>query len=870
MAGTRKIHVTNGVYYVEIPDAGLRILCGCPADSLKHLMRHGLIVQQTVGGRSVETGPNAILLSDTLIQGGAFSNLAEFPVLQMLYRQGMILPGHPNNTGVKPLIIGSEAQVRAQMAYIHRGNYGLLTKDEIMATGVDEASAEDMMRLKLRFAFGAIREPEALLEACVVENDPTPLRGGASIRRIAFNVFEISHGNETVTVDLNLPHGETYPPPYFLGFSRIEREFFAVIHSGEGDGWDMNRPCMGSVLMFQGRIYLIDAGPNILYSLRALGIGINEIDGIFHTHGHDDHFNGMTTLLRADHKLKYYATPLVRASVFKKLAVLTATDEEDFNQYFDFFDLQEGEWNTIAGLEVKPINSPHPVETTIFMFRALAGNGYRTYAHFADIVSFEVLEKFITDDPAAPGVSQHFYEQTHASYLQPADLKKLDIGGGLIHGNAEDFRNDPSAKIILSHTALPLTNRQKELGSGAPFGMVDRLIPAYQDYLRRNAFHYLRDYFPSVNTDQILTLTNNPVETWNPESILMRADAYPEMVYLILTGNVEMIESATNVHGILSAGALVGEFEGVTATPAMETYRACNFVNVLCVPRMLYYNFIKNNNLFEDIEQLHARRDFLMKTQLFSENVSFPVLNAIASALREIGVPEGDTCEPGMEPGLYMVKSGMLRCMVGDRAIDVVPPGDCVGGSTVLYGTPSIYAVRAAQDSVVCHIPPGVLRDIPIVRWKLLENHKRRTALALSFEQTGIGIFQWRKDFEVGVDIMDSDHRRLFEIADSLHDAIRMGVSRAPRFKIFNALIAFANEHFAREEAFMREHGYPEIENHHRHHERLIEEVEAYRGRLETGEVNMDAAFVTFFKDWLINHILANDHRFGAFFNQDR
>jgi len=33
------IKVTDGVYWVSIPEADLRILCGCPADSVKHLMR---------------------------------------------------------------------------------------------------------------------------------------------------------------------------------------------------------------------------------------------------------------------------------------------------------------------------------------------------------------------------------------------------------------------------------------------------------------------------------------------------------------------------------------------------------------------------------------------------------------------------------------------------------------------------------------------------------------------------------------------------------------------------------------------------------------------------------------------------------------
>ena len=140
----QKQRVTNGVYWVEIPEADLFVLCGCPADSVKHLMKAGLIVEREKNGVMAQTGPNAILLSDTTIQKGSFSNLAEFPVLQMLYLQGMILPGHPNNTGRKPMLIGLEDQVLSQSSYIYRGTYGLSTLAEIVEAGLPEDKAMDM------------------------------------------------------------------------------------------------------------------------------------------------------------------------------------------------------------------------------------------------------------------------------------------------------------------------------------------------------------------------------------------------------------------------------------------------------------------------------------------------------------------------------------------------------------------------------------------------------------------------------------------------------------------------------------------------------------------------------------------------------
>jgi len=54
----------------------------------------------------------------------------------------------------------------------------------------------------------------------------------------------------------------------------------------------------------------------------------------------------------------------VRSCVTKKLTALLGVGEEDFEKYFDIHDLVLDDWNSIDGLEVKPMLSPHPVETT--------------------------------------------------------------------------------------------------------------------------------------------------------------------------------------------------------------------------------------------------------------------------------------------------------------------------------------------------------------------------------------------------------------------------------------------------------------------------------------------------------------------------
>lgn len=108
----------------------------------------------------------------------------------------------------------------------------------------------------------------------------------------------------------------------------------------------------------------------------------------------------------------------------------------------------------------------------------------------ADITSIDVLKGIITDDDTAPGISQATFDNTYKEHLTEANLKKVNIGGGMIHGEVLDFESDMSGKIVLVHRADPLTNKQKEIGSSAMFGVVDALVPDATDNLRWFSFKF--------------------------------------------------------------------------------------------------------------------------------------------------------------------------------------------------------------------------------------------------------------------------------------------------------------------------------------------------------------------------------------------
>lgn len=744
MSKISKIQISAGIFWLEVPEAELYVLCGCPADSVKHLMKAGKIniFDRKVGSLepgsasfhhphgpvTSETGPNAILLSDLSVQNGDFANLAEFPVLQMLYRQGMILPDHPNNTGAKPLLIGQRNVVNAQMEYIYRGNYGLTSLEEILETGISQDIAEEMMRIKLYFAFGNIRSSTDLLEPRIVEHKPVEVLNGVTVQRINVNCYKFTYLNESLEVNLNLDKTERYMTPYELENHHFKREYFSVVHTGEGDGWDINRPCMASVISFQGKVFLIDVGPNIAHTLNSIGVDVNEVEGIFHTHAHDDHFAGLTTLIRANHRIKYYTTPIVRVSVTKKLSALMSISEDSFKDFFEVCDLELDVWNNIEGLEVKPVYSPHPVETNILFFRTLWEDGYSTYAHLADISSHKVLKKMVEENPQLPGISSEKLKKVWGEYIQPVNVKKIDIGGGLIHGKAIDFKIDKSDKIILAHTAQKLTQVEKVIGCGVSFGSTDTLIEGHEDYALEFGAEYLRGYYPNVEIGEIHMLLNCERESINAGTILLRDKEIPKHVRLVLTGVAELLSPREKTSYPLSSGTLIGELDVIFGQKSTGTYRTLSHIETLKIPAILFNEFVSRNHLLNQIQSTQETIKFLQQTWLFGESISSPIQSQIAQniTLKSYNKGEKIECE-----GLMLVKKGKVELIsLGTDKKESrykVGQGDFWGGEKIISNTSKYMEVRAITQADIYKITDvDIMKNIPIIRWKMMEQNEKR------------------------------------------------------------------------------------------------------------------------------------------------
>ncbi|MDR1625696.1 MAG: cyclic nucleotide-binding domain-containing protein [Spirochaetia bacterium] len=823
-----KIKIATGLYYMDIPEIDMRILCGCPADSVKHLKKKGLILTKEKAGVSYETGPNAILLSDLTIQNGGFSNLAEFPVLHMFYKQGVIIPGHPNNTGKKPLLIGTRSQLTSQGRYIFRGNYGLADVDEIMAAGVERAEAEEMMRMKLKFAYGHIRKTEELLDYLVVEGDAVDIGGGVMLSHTGLNLYSFHYGGETCEVDLNLGQNETYELPYSLGYYQVKPEYFSIVHSGEGDGWDPNRPCMSSILTFQGRIYLIDAGPAILGSLTALGISVNEIEGIFHTHCHDDHFAGLTSLMLADHRINHYAAPLVRASIIRKFSALMSLNEEKFSDYFNICDLEIGKWNRVDGLEVLPVFSAHPVETTFMYFRTPWAGGYKTYGHLADIISLDVLEGMAGGD----GLSRKWIDRFREALFSPVDVKKIDAGKGSIHGNTADFASDKSGKIIMSHSAESFTLKEKEIGSTTAFGQIDVLIPSRQDFSMKTAANLLRSYFPDVEMEFIRLFLDCPKEDFSPGSIILRKGIPCQYIYLLLSGVVEAVDADLGISHMLSQGFLIGDVPFLSEDKPSFTCRALSPVSVLSISSILFAAFTQELKIVEKLKQTYTKRLFLHRTGLFGEMLSFLIHDRIARLMERESYPAGTDLAKLAGEDILILEAGSAQLKAGDVCLGSLGPReDFLGAEGVLFGMSAFYTAVTEGETSCYRIKGAGLLEIPIIQLKLLENFKKH-----------IGVFalrccpRWEKRYETGDKRKDGLRRGIFGHLESVVSTLHGGGDRKLLARDWEAL---DKDFRAYVKSLRRGKGCRDLE-------RILEKLDFWRDRIPGEGQELDSGFLEY------------------------
>ncbi len=721
-----KRNVATGIVWVSIPEADLYLCCGCPADTVKHLRKAGLI--NTINSTGTEDGPNAVLLSDTLIQNGQVSNLTEFPILQMLYLQGMNLPNHPNYQNNQPILIGNEEQINAQLDYATIGNHGLSSIEEIMEAGISLKNAEKIFATKLHYSNGALTYMKDIVSSVKLDDDHAEIKNSVFITRIDINVFQIKYKGEQVEVDLNINPNEHYRPPYQLPFREIKPEYFTIVHTGEGNGWDQHRPCMASVIFFKDKTYLIDAGPNILNNLSYLGIGLSEIDGIFLSHIHDDHFAGITELLNVEKKLNLYLTKVVLKTAEKKLKALLMSDYNLLNVAFNCIELEFNEWRNIEGLEVKPVYSPHTVETSIFNFRVLTDNNYKTYTHLSDTINLSEFKVIIDESPNI--FSSADFSSVKNNYLTKVDLKKIDVGGGLIHGHLSDYIDDESKLLVAAHTTKFIESESENIVN-VNFGDAHNLIEDSEyNLLKKKALKFLELYFSTLEANDLDLLASQQIKKAAPGEKIISKDNNSNKIILILCGLVEF-ESKNGDKHYIDTGNFIGYSLRYFRYDLPAKYEAWSNVKYIEYDDQFINKFIREFSLVNEfIDRIHIAK-ILRNSCLIEGSVNNAVLYEISKFSTVKVIEEGEFNEKDLPENLFIISEGEVEIRFENKSKLNIFPNEHFGGTELLKGYRRKQSYECKGKVEVLSIPVESIENVPQLMWRLIEIEKIRYQLSI-------------------------------------------------------------------------------------------------------------------------------------------
>jgi len=128
----------------------------------------------------------------------------------------------------------------------------------------------------------------------------------------------------------------------------------------------------------------------------------------------------------------------------------------------------------------------------------------------------------------------------------------------------------------------------------------------------------------------------------------------------------------------------------------------------------------------------------------------------------------------------------------------------------------------------------------------------------------------WDPSLELGIDLVDSEHKALVEcVEDFIRKSEIQDLSGEFNSTLF-FLEDYTKKHFADEEMYQKECGYPKYATHKKLHDDLIKDIDELKDRIDIEGVSQEIISSTgqFLLDWVMHHIVEADLVFGEYYRK--
>ncbi|MDP4089107.1 MAG: bacteriohemerythrin [Bacillota bacterium] len=129
-------------------------------------------------------------------------------------------------------------------------------------------------------------------------------------------------------------------------------------------------------------------------------------------------------------------------------------------------------------------------------------------------------------------------------------------------------------------------------------------------------------------------------------------------------------------------------------------------------------------------------------------------------------------------------------------------------------------------------------------------------------------MFVWLPEYELGIEKVDNEHKKLFEIANKGYELLKNDfyVDKYDRIiDIIAELKTYAQFHFSGEEEYLASIGYKKLFTHKLQHDYFIEKI----SNVNLKEIDNDqdkyiVEILDFMVDWIKEHILQKDREYAG------
>lgn len=128
-------------------------------------------------------------------------------------------------------------------------------------------------------------------------------------------------------------------------------------------------------------------------------------------------------------------------------------------------------------------------------------------------------------------------------------------------------------------------------------------------------------------------------------------------------------------------------------------------------------------------------------------------------------------------------------------------------------------------------------------------------------------MYEFKEEYVTGIEQIDEEHKRLFEIADETYNLSRKEflVDKYDQvIQILKELKEYATMHFEHEEAYMESIGYKKMFTQKVQHNAFREKLNSWNlYDIDENSEEIVDEILNFLTNWLVSHILEHDKQIG-------